>query len=193
MSQLKTRRLFIAVAIPDNIREYLAESCEKLKKTGGDAKWVEEENIHLTLKFLGATEEAKIPLVSRAIETACSGIAGFTAALESIGGFPSLTAPRVLWASLKDPEGYFSKIASRLEDNLVKLGFEKENRTFKNHMTLARVRSQRNRLSLVQSALDLQKNIKPMSFFADNVTLFESKLSPKGPTYLVVKKIDLKR
>ncbi|MFA5038446.1 MAG: RNA 2',3'-cyclic phosphodiesterase [Candidatus Omnitrophota bacterium] len=189
MSELK--RLFIAVALPGDVRQYLKTVREKLEKTGADAKWVDPSQIHLTLKFLGSTPQEKIPAILAIGKQACEGIPRIPVTLGTLGGFPSLNAPRVLWVNLNDPGDFLISIAAHLENGLEGLGFEKEQRPFQTHMTLARIRSQKNRLTLVQAAIDLQKTLKALPFAVDNITLFESRLSPKGPAYLAIERISL--
>lgn len=186
------KRLFIAVAIPLAIKDVLGKISLDLKKTGADAKWVEIQNIHLTMKFLGSVAEEKTSEIVKRMKKACRGKSHISVTLDAFGGFPSLHAPRVLWAGLKDPENHLAKIASILENDLEELGFSKESRPFQTHITLARIRSQQNRLALVQAVTDLQKIQKPIPFTIDNLTLFESHLSPKGPTYVVLDEVKLK-
>jgi len=190
MSQLK--RLFIAVELPEEIKEYLGSAVRTLQKTGADAKWVEPKNIHLTLKFLGPTPTDAIPAIYKAMTDASDNTRALPTSLEIFGGFPSLTAPRVLWISLADKEKYLEHAVQRLECLLAGLGFAEENRPFKAHITLARLRSPRNRLSLAEAVQKFQAAMEHPAFKIDNITLFESVLSPKGPAYSVVEQIKLK-
>lgn len=193
MPQLNnTKRLFIAVELPQEIRDYLGAAVRTLQETGADAKWVEPKNIHLTLKFLGATPEETIPAIRRAMTAVTDNARAVPTALETCGGFPSLSAPRVLWVSLTDKEKHLEHIVRELENSLSAVGFAKEDRPFKAHITLARLRSSRNRLSLTEAARKFQTVLEHPAFNLDNMTLFESILSPKGPTYMVVYQIKLK-
>jgi 2'-5' RNA ligase len=122
MSQLNTKRLFVAVELPKDIREYLGRAILGLQKTGADAKWVEPKNIHLTLKFLGATPPETIPAICKAMTTAAENTPPWPTTLESFGGFPSLTAPRVLWISLADKEKRLERLVQKLDDSFSGIG-----------------------------------------------------------------------
>lgn len=189
MSQLK--RLFIAVELPQKIRKYLGAAVQALKKTGADAKWVEPTNIHLTLKFLGATPPETIPKIHEIMTAVADNARILPTSLEAFGAFPSLGAPRVLWVSLADKEKRLKHIAQGLEHPLSDIGFAHENRPFKPHITLARLHSPRNRASLIDAAQKFQTTMKHPAFILDNITLFESTLSPKGPTYTIVEQVRL--
>src|SRR5947209_4877433 len=94
-------RLFFAVPLSQKSRKDVAAVIGKLARTGADYKWVEAENLHLTLAFLGETPEQKIPELKRILkETACEH-AGFSIAFDRIGAFDSLARPRVLWLSAR--------------------------------------------------------------------------------------------
>ncbi len=185
------KRLFIAVELPEEIKEYLSSAVRTLQETGADAKWVEPKNIHLTLKFLGATPAETIPAIRRAMTAVTDNARAVPASLETFGGFPSLAAPRVLWVSLTDKEKRLEHIVRELEDSLSAVGFAKEDRPFKAHITLARLRSSRNRLSLTEAARKFQAVLEHPVFSLDNMTLFESVLSPKGPAYSIIEQIKL--
>jgi 2'-5' RNA ligase len=187
----KTKRLFIAVELPQDIREYLGAAVRTLQETGADAKWVESKNIHLTLKFLGATPAETIPAIRRTMTAVTDNARAVPTSLETFGGFPSLSAPRVLWVSLTDKEKHLEHIVRGLEDSLSAVGFAKEDRPFKAHITLARLRSSHNRLSLTEAARKFQAVLEHPAFNLDNMTLFESVLSPKGPAYSIIEQIKL--
>jgi len=192
MPQLNTKRLFVAVELPTEIKEYLGSTIRTLQKTNADAKWVEPKNIHLTLKFLGATSSEMIPAIRKTMTAAAENTPPLPTTLEAFGGFPSLAAPRILWVSLADKEKRLERIAQRLESSLSGIGFAKENRPFKAHITLARLRSPRNRLALADAAQKFQAAMEHPAFNIDNITLFESILSPKGPAYTIMEQIKLK-
>ncbi|MDD5019047.1 MAG: RNA 2',3'-cyclic phosphodiesterase, partial [Candidatus Omnitrophica bacterium] len=179
------------VELPQGIREYLCAAVRTLQETGADAKWVEPKNIHLTLKFLGATTAETIPAIRRAMTAVTDNARAVPTSLETFGGFPSLSAPRVLWVSLTDKEKHLERIVRELENSLSAAGFAKEDRPFKAHITLARLRSSRHRLSLIEAARKFQAAMKHPVFSLDNITLFESVLSSKGPAYSIIEQIKL--
>ena len=183
MPLLETKRLFIACVIPEKIRKFLHDIQGELKKSGSDAKWVEKENIHLTLKFFGNVNLEKIKNLTHALSEAFSRRPVFDVSLNKIGCFPSLSQPRVVWAGLKDNKSQLKEIAQLLEESFLKIGFEKESREFQAHITLGRLRSFLNKLSLIERIDSLNKNLIEQNFSLNNITLFESQLTPHGPLY----------
>ena len=186
MPQLETKRLFIAVLLPVSITSHLENYQKELKKTGADVKWVESQNIHLTLKFLGKTKTEEIARITDTLNRLSAPQKRIPVTLDQLGFFPAKKSPRVLWAGLNDKTKSLEKIALFLEEALAGLGFEKETRPFQPHITLARVRSSQNMLSLVEKINEFNENFKTVDLFIDNITLFESDLSSHGPTYSII-------
>lgn len=189
MPAIETKRLFIAIEIPENIKTYLAAIQKELKTSGADAKWVEPENIHLTLKFLGSVEIGRIKNLEEVLIKRFHQTKQFKMTLNQLGAFPSISSCRVLWAGLDDRTDNLKNIALGIDEEFSKLGFEKEAREFQAHATLARIRSSRNKIALIEKIKHAQENLKIMDFTIDNLTLFESRLSPKGPTYSIIHQI----
>ncbi|MFH0877157.1 MAG: RNA 2',3'-cyclic phosphodiesterase [Candidatus Omnitrophota bacterium] len=182
-------RLFIAVELPPAANTHLTEIQKTLKTSGADAKWVEPQNIHFTLKFLGPTPSEKFERIKSTLAQLFGSHKQFALCLESIGGFPSLDSPRVIWAGLNDANGQLRSMALVLDQALAGMGFEKETREFQAHATLARLRSGRNKIALIEKIKQLNQDLKPLEFSIDNITLFESKLSPHGPTYSILHQV----
>src|SRR3954469_8283022 len=93
-------RTFIAVDPGAKIRDQLAAVQRELAKDTTDVKWVEENNLHLTLLFLGEVEDRELPAICRAVQQACAGQARFQLAIEGIGCFPNPRRPRIVWAGV---------------------------------------------------------------------------------------------
>jgi len=192
MPDVDSKRLFIAVKLPRNIISALEDHQKQLQKCGADAKWVEPRNNHLTLKFLGSVPAEKIKGLIEELDKLFSAQRSFQVILFELGCFPAPSSARVIWAGLEDTGLILKNIASDIEDSLQKLGFEKENREFKAHATLARIRSGQNRIALIEKLEELNTGFKKKKFSIDNITLFESKLSPKGPAYSIIHQVKFK-
>ncbi len=187
-------RAFIAIELPKKIKDALAQLQQKLKSTGADAKWVAPENIHLTIKFLGEINDEQLGKITLILEETAKNHSSFQLRINSIGVFPKINFPRVIWvgADLGDEE--CKKIAAELEEKTAQTGIPKEKREFSSHITIARVRSPSNRDKLVQE-LDNLAGYFPktnLQFNAAKITLFKSTLTPKGPIYEVQKEASLK-
>jgi 2'-5' RNA ligase len=185
-------RTFIAIELPEEIKNSLARLQEELKSSGADVKWVEPKNIHLTLKFLGEIEDNKCERVAGAIEDITAEIKPFYIRLASLGAFPKMNFPRVIWVGMDKGDLEAKKIADRLEEVMSKIGIPKEDRPFSSHITIGRVRSPLNRDRLVNALGNLTYNFSGIpEFKVTKITFFKSTLMPKGPVYEALKEINL--
>ncbi len=175
-------RGFISADIEPN--DQLARILIGLSASRADIKVVKPELLHVTLKFLGQTDENLVPEIESRIAAACAGITPFRLRLKGMGAFPSLSNIRVVWVGIEngDPLG---KIADALEKSTSELGFKEEKRGFKPHLTLARMRSGRN-VASVQDILRSNAASEFGEYLIDSVKLKKSVLSPQGPTYSTV-------
>ena len=134
-------RLFIAVNIPVEIKENLSLLTKRLKYKISDVKWIQKENLHLTLKFLGEVREEKVEKICSNLCDIAKTIKPFNVSFSEIGAFPDLKFPRIIWAGVKEGSNELKKLAWEIEQALVPLGFEKEKRAFSAHLTIGRVKS----------------------------------------------------
>jgi RNA 2',3'-cyclic 3'-phosphodiesterase len=179
-------RLFIAINLPDEVRTQLKELQRLLRPLASTAKWVPPESIHITLKFLGEVPEKRV----EQIDTALASLAWkpFTISVHSVGFFPGARSPRVLWAGMEAPtmQGLTEALDTRLEP----LGFEREKRAFRPHITLARAKtSPLDKALVTASATFNERNFG--SFIADRIYLVQSMLKPTGAVYSTIKKYSL--
>ena len=194
ISKMEEIRLFVAIELPDDIREGLGRLISKMKYKAPDAKWVDAGGIHLTLKFLGSVDSARTSEITEAITEAASGISPFSLEVAGLGVFPGLNRVRVVWVGLEGETGKLSLLQNRLDANLDILGFPPENREFTPHLTLARVRENATppeRQALGQ--LIAAAKIEPVgSFTAESVSLMRSQLNPRGAIYTRLAGVELK-
>jgi 2'-5' RNA ligase len=171
-------RLFIAVDLPDELRKELGTVQMALKPLTDSARWVAPESIHITLKFLGEVPEKRI----EDVEQALTGLSWkqFTVTVRGVGFFPGNRSPRVFWAGMEAPT--MQGLAEELDSRMERLGFDKEKRAFRPHITLARARDTRIDSSLVTGSAEYQEH-NFGSFTADRVFLFKSTLKPSGAVY----------
>ena len=185
-------RTFIAVELPEEIRTILSNIQDELKQARADVKWVKPENIHLTLKFLGEIEEDKVLKIQSTLNQIASKNSGFNLCLSSLGSFPKLQYPRVIWIGVENDQP-IQEIAETLEKELLKIGLPAETRPFSSHITLGRVRSGLNRKALIEKLEFLNKNLcsSRTEFKVLSLTLFKSTLTPQGPIYEAIFKKSL--
>jgi len=187
-------RTFIAIELPKEIKDSLAKLQNQLNESGADVKWVEPQNLHLTLKFLGERDEKKVKQIAQVIEKIAQGKGSFQARIASLGAFPGIKSPRVIWVGINQGDSETKEIAKELEEEIAKTGIPKEDRPFSSHITIGRIRSSLNRERLVQGLQELADDLagKNLEFCIAKFTLFKSILTPKGPIYERLKDVNLK-
>lgn len=158
-------------------------------------RWVAEENIHLTVKFLGEVDEGRVAGIGERLREVCTGHAPFGLTIEGTGAFPGTKNPRTLWVGVAGSEA-LANLARDIEQAMASLGFEKEERTFSPHLTIGRVRPGR-----VTERRGLDSIVKELATFKDKVfgtiqveeiLLMKSQLRPGGAEYSVVAGFQLK-
>ena len=174
-------RAFIAVEINEEIRKTINEMQERLKECNCDVKWVKPENIHLTLKFLGDVELDKIDQIKTILNGLVEKINTFEIKFQKLGAFPGTKRPKTIWIGSNDKNSELQALVASLEENMEKTGFKKENRDFWPHLTLGRVRSQKNIAVLADKLFT--HAIEEITIKVDHIVLIKSTLTPKGPIY----------
>lgn len=135
--EAKPLRLFVAVDVPESVRDLVADVVEPWRELFPRGRWVPKDNWHVTVKFLGSTWPRLVDWVIRTVEEVARAAAPFESRLEGLGVFQSPRRARVLWAGLADPDGRFVALAGALDDALAK-EFAPEKRPFTPHLTVAR-------------------------------------------------------
>lgn len=145
------------------------------------ARWVAPENIHLTLKFLGATPDDKLDEIEAAVEKAVSGFRKFYFSLDELGAFPSAKRARVIWVGIHHGANELIELSKAIENAMAPLGFEPENKAFKPHITLARIKNPKP----IEAALSKvpAEGFSGRVINVDGVVIFESHLKRTGAEY----------
>jgi 2'-5' RNA ligase len=175
-------RSFIAIDLSDLVRRQLEALAQELRKCGAQVGWVRTEGIHLTLKFLGDVAPESI----EDIKPALAGVASQTEPIHiepaGCGAFPTIKSPRVIWVGLRGQSGPLAELVRRVDAAMVSLGFKPEDRPFKPHLTLGRVKGRQGLQDLRQVLLaHLDFTAEP--FDAVEVVLYKSELRPDGARY----------
>jgi 2'-5' RNA ligase len=175
-------RTFIAVEIPEKIISSIARVQEGIKNYGFKIRWVRPESIHLTLKFLGNIEAADTENVGRAVFRASKEYTPLSLQVKGIGVFPGIKRPRVVWVGITGQLETLFGLQKTLDKNLEAIGFPKEKRPFKGHLTLGRIKKKIDTNTFIE-ALDTFGNFETETFTADRVVLFKSELKASGAVY----------
>lgn len=180
-------RVFIAIELPPKARDELVSVQETLKRSGADVKWVEPENIHLSLRFIGDVGPDKTEEIKKQLTGVASASKAFELTMKGIGAFPDLGHPRVIWAGVDRGSAETARIADDLEVKLRAIGIAEEERKFHPHITLGRVRSGRNGDKLRELAETVGFEAGPI-IKTEYLTLFMSRLTPQGSVYTALLK-----
>jgi 2'-5' RNA ligase len=175
-------RAFIAVELPEAVRAALAHVQQALAASRADVKWVEPENLHLTMRFLGEISDAQGEAVKQLVERVAASGPPVTMNLRELGAFPSVGAPRVIWVGVEQGRDDLTRLAEQIEEGCRGLGLSAEPRPFAAHVTLGRVRSPKRRRELSDALARLTWE-PPPPWDARALTLFQSVLSSSGPRY----------
>ncbi|MBN1861170.1 MAG: RNA 2',3'-cyclic phosphodiesterase [Candidatus Thermoplasmatota archaeon] len=178
-------RGFIAIDITPTPKILAFE--EDIRRTGADVKLVEPENIHITIKFLGDTDEQHIDTIEQCMKGSVQGVTPFPITLRGTGVFPNTKYVKVLWVGITDA-GRIAPIAQTIDAALVPLGFPKEQRGFSPHLTVGRVKTARNKDRLLRVVE--QYNIEEFTVQEVHaLVLKKSDLTPKGPIYSTLREV----
>jgi RNA 2',3'-cyclic 3'-phosphodiesterase len=174
-------RCFVAVDIDaPQLRAALLRAQGAFVATGAEVKAVEEENIHITLKFLGEIPEERTTYVAELVNSI--SFKPFTLDFRGVGVFPSPSRPSVVWAGVAGEATEMLAVFIELERGLKSLGFEPERRPFQPHVTLCRVRGGRNKAQLAQAVKQMEdEEFGPQR--VENIRLKKSVLTRSGPIY----------
>jgi 2'-5' RNA ligase len=177
-------RTFIAVPLPLEIRSAIVEFAGQLRPFCGSARWERIDKLHLTMKFLGDTDERLVPEVLDALGAAAAGVAPFDLTVAGFGAFPSMRIPKVLWIGCEDASGALSLLHARIDERLPDLGFQREGRPFHPHVTIARLRDD----GVPPHLTSLPKNLNfdPRHTLVAEMILMKSVLRPEGSEYTVI-------
>jgi len=182
-------RTFFAVDTPQHIKMKMSDVQLLLKESNADVKWEPSEKFHITIKFLGDVFENVLTEMTQKLSEALKGNKPFTLSYKDVGCFPNLKNPRVLWIGCENPDGELLNIKDKIENITAPYGFPTEERKFHPHITLGRVKSNRNIKDLVEKLKTAQFASDPV--IADEILVMKSDLKPTGSVYTVLNRIKL--
>ncbi|MDD3365203.1 MAG: RNA 2',3'-cyclic phosphodiesterase [Syntrophomonas sp.] len=178
-------RLFVAVPVSDSVKQYARMIRNELGEARADVKWVEYENYHLTLKFLGEVKESLLPVIIKNLALAADTSPAFHLSAGGLGFFPNRMRPRVIWMGIKGEIEKAEFLGERVDAYLSDLGFEEE-KNHRFHLTLGRLRSDSRLPELLKSVAEMGGKEKLRSFKVENFYLMNSSLTPNGPVYSIL-------
>jgi len=181
-------RSFIGIGLPRECCRAIAGAISPLGAKGGPVSWIPERNLHLTLKFLGEIPSGRTDEVAGLMAGAAREIPPFEFRVEEGGGFPSLRAPRVLWIGIREPLELVGKLHQNMEDALSGAGFPRDERPFHPHVTVGRVKG-KVASGWGEQYASVVSGTTFCTVYATSYRLYESRLSPSGANYTVLREI----
>jgi RNA 2',3'-cyclic 3'-phosphodiesterase len=173
-------RLFVALSIPSGVRENIATLILALCRVDSEPRWVNPENLHSTLKFIGEIAEESVPSICDALQT-IRALEPLTLAFRGIGFFPNARRPSVAWIGIEAPPA-LAFLASEINRLLTPLGIQPETKPLVPHLTIARFKE--NRLSsALQAEIEVWRGHSFGHFTTAEIHLIESRLKSSGAEY----------
>ena len=166
-------RVFVAIDLPEDLKEKIFEISQRISRNF-PCKLVEKENLHLTLVFLGERSEQEVEKIKKAVADATKSFGRIFLVIESLELFP-LKRPRGIWFKVDGEEEKLKELHQKIIDELVKQKIQVENLRFTPHICILRFKK--------GTKKQPEKTKLEENFMVEKITVFQSKLSPKGPTY----------
>jgi 2'-5' RNA ligase len=179
-------RTFVAVEIDDAVRRRAAGLIDRLRAEVEGVSWVAPQNLHLTLKFLGEVDDARLPEVCRAVQAAVAAVGPFDFEVRGLGAFPRVQRPNNVWLGGGAGTEALAGLADRVESALKKLGFPREGKAFQPHLTLGRVRRGGPAATALARRIAENASFNAGQSRIREVVVFSSQLSPQGAIYTPV-------
>jgi RNA 2',3'-cyclic 3'-phosphodiesterase len=177
----ETTRAFISIEVPEIVRQRVDQLQAKLRVSGSDVRWVRAAGLHVSLKFLGPVPMSMIPEIIGSLEPLVHQGRRSHVTIRGVGAFPDLKNPRVIWVGL-DADERLMQLQKEVETALELLGFVPDERAFRPHLTIGRVRSIQGCTALINT-LEKEKNFSIGHFELSELRLMKSDLKPQGAVY----------
>ena len=183
-------RTFIALPVAGSPVEAVSAMIGDMQEAGVSAKWVEPQNMHLTLKFLGDLPRTRIQPLTDAVNRAVQGEPRFEIALRGAGAFPSPARPRVLWVGVSEGADRVARLSRSIDESTMASGFAPADKAFRPHLTIGRVRGE----SAGTRGADVISRYSDAfwgTVSVDCIHVVASVLKPSGPVYTSLARIPL--
>lgn len=179
-------RTFVALELPEKVKVEIGKSQQDLKKAGVQARWVQPKIAHLTLAFLGSITPDKVKPIGEIMSEAAHQISPAAFYLNKIGCFPDPNKARIIHLELGGDLDKLNLLVTKIRKGLKKQKIWFDEKPFRPHLTLGRIRKRRNLTSIIKGA-----KVKKSEFIGQKISLYQSSLTTTGPVYSELKQISL--
>ena len=179
-------RMFCAFELPESLRARISQHGQRVRDAVPEAaaSWSRPENIHLTVKFFGNVDQERVPAISAAASRVVKEFSPIKIVVGKTGVFPRPSRPQVLWIGVDDASGVLVNLQKQLENEFAREGFPKEDRAFRPHLTIARIRKPHDAARLAQTHLEAR--FETVELTLTELVLLRSELSSKGSKYTAI-------
>ncbi len=181
-------RAFLAIELEDELKHKINEIEEDFKKIDAKINYVDEKNLHITLKFFGEIDLEGIDVISEKIEKVLSNYKPIDINLKSCGAFPNKDYIKVLWIGTQNNER-LNELHDDLDKEFESIGFEKD-KNFATHITFGRMKSEKNK-DAVREKIEKYETQSIGLMNVKKITFMKSTLTPNGPVYDKIKEYSL--
>ncbi len=183
-------RVFIGIELSPEVQAGLAEQIDRLRRHASRVRWVREENLHITLKFIGNVVPDELPDVFAAAERSAGTCDPFSLEICGLGCFPDLRRPRIAWAGCGSGCEACRILAGNIETEFAKIGYKPEHRTFHPHVTLGRIRTPGHAMGL-ENALQESGTKCYGQTDVSELVVFMSELKRSGAVYTPMQRVKI--
>ncbi|RAP45964.1 MAG: 2'-5' RNA ligase [Methanosphaera sp. rholeuAM6] len=183
-------RTFLAIELEQHIKDKINETQEIIRDCDSSKiKYVESENMHLTLKFFGEIDDATLEKIAYIVANSLENYDKYSLKVVNVGAFPNIYRPRVIWTGIKDKNNVTVKLIKELDNKFNKIGFKKE-KDYVPHITIGRVKNIDDKEKLSQTLKKLSRQYHG-KMEVKKICIKSSTLTPDGPIYENIREFDL--
>ncbi|QDU97752.1 RNA 2',3'-cyclic phosphodiesterase [Lignipirellula cremea] len=183
-------RSFIALELTPEIKSTALKLSDRLRKAGAEVRWVEDEQMHITLNFLGDVPSVAIPAVCEAMARAAGAMPAFDMVVRGAGAFPRNDRPRTIWLGVEEGSEELIELQRAVGMELDKIGIYTDRKKFRPHITLGRVRGGKSMEALAE-LLEANADFSAAAMQVAEIVMISSFLERRGPIYDVMGRADL--
>ncbi len=184
-------RTFVAVLIPEDVRRAIGRAQNQFRSVAPEIRWVAEENFHISVKFLGDIDRLRVDAVADAIARGAQNIEPFQIEIGTAGAFPKVDRPRIVWVGVTTANALLAELAENVDKELGKIGLPEEEKPFRAHITIGRVKDNRGGGAIGSALRESEVGVMG-TVNVDSIALMQSDLRRDGPIYSVIRRIPLK-